>query len=347
VSHQSNAPLAIELPVLRLGIAGFDEAEQACLATALAARSGRRRVPWKLVPLGQADAWCVNGSRVQRLPDGSLRITPGLPSGRAMRVDPADVDWPIAFSTPAGPPGFNPTYVFDIDAPDSIQAVLDQLEGWLRPLMVQFALASTVVHGQLDLHSGVYHVSVNGKLYAMVNRRHVGVWALADPAALPHAVWSRRPDAADAIPAFFVRTGFPEFIWQYAIRTSRDCLPPHYRTSRLFLRRPPRLPVRLLTDTCLLLVRELGVAPGTLAQLAERTGIQEGQMARHLAALHMVGAVTSNAKRAAAMHPGVDIEGWNLSCPVEGASVPGPSLPGGAELTVRLTSEQLPGCALS
>ena len=130
-------------------------------------------------------------------------------------------------------PDFKPAYLFQRDSPESIAAVLKQLEGWLRPLMVQFYLASHIVEKNLDLRSGVYHVSVNGKLYALVSRRSgIGVWPIADPAEMRNAVWNHRPESADAIPSHFVRTDFSQLMWQYATRTSRDCLPPHYRTRR-------------------------------------------------------------------------------------------------------------------
>src|SRR6185369_11560368 len=90
--------LSAELPMLRLGLAGLTEAEQALINAALAARASHSRTSWQLAPLGEADAWCVNGSRVQRLPGGVLRILPGLPSGRSVRIHPDEIDWPIAFS---------------------------------------------------------------------------------------------------------------------------------------------------------------------------------------------------------------------------------------------------------
>lgn len=326
--------IVAEQPVLRLALAGFSAAEQSGLCVALAQRAARRRIQWQLAQPGEADAWFVNGSRVQRLPDDTLRIMPGLPSGRSIRINMEQVDWPIAFSTPAGPPDFRPTYAFDVESPRTVDAVLEQIEGFLRPLMVQFYLASYLVQADVDLRSGVYHVQVNGKLVAVVSARSgVGVWALAQPGHMRHAVWNHRPESADAIPAFFVRTEFPELMWQYAIRTKRDCLPTHYRTRTLFLRRPPNIPMRLMTDACLLLVRELGVGPGTLAELSQRTGMPDTQLSRHLAALCLVGAITSDPKRAGRTHAISTAEptGWNMSSPADSALTAAAN-----ELTVRL-----------
>lgn len=324
--------IVAEQPLLRLALAGFSRAEQSSLCVLLAQRAARRKIQWQLAQPGEADAWFVNGSRVQRLPDGTLRIMPGLASGRSIRINLEQVDWPVAFSSPAGPPDFSPTYAFDADSPATVEAVLEQIEGFLRPLMVQFYLASYLVQSDVDLRSGVYHVTVNGKLVAVVSPRSgVGVWALAEPGHMRHAVWNHRPEAADAIPAFFVRTEFAELMWQYAIRTTRDVLPPHYRTKTLFLRRPPKVPMRMMTDACLLLVRELGVGPGTLAELSQRTGMPDPQLARHLAALCLVGSITSDPRRAGPTQGTAEPTGWNMSAPADSALSAAAN-----ELTVRL-----------
>jgi len=232
LTRSNNAPSA-ERPVLRLGLAGFTTAEQSSLNIALALRAAKYQMNWQLAQLGDADAWCVNGSRVSALPDGTLRIVPGLPSGRSIRINPAEIDWPVAFSTPLAAPDFKPTYLFQPNSPESIASMLTQLEGWLRPLMVQFHLASYIVEKNIDLRSRVFHVSVNGKLYALLSRRAgIGVWPLADPGEMRNAVWNHRPGMADDIPGYFVRTDFSQLMWQYATRTTRDCLPPHYRTRR-------------------------------------------------------------------------------------------------------------------
>lgn len=330
---RSSSNSSTERPVLRLGLAGFSTAEQSSLNVALASRASQDQIKWELVPLGEADAWCVNGSRVQGLPDGTLRIVPGLPSGRSIRINPTEIDWPVAFSTPLAAPEFKGAYLFQCDAPESIVAMLKQLEGWLRPLMVQFYLASHIVEKNLDLRTGVYHVSVNGKLYALVSRRGgIGVWPIADPAELCNAVWNHRPETADAVPSHFVRTDFSQLIWQYATRTSRDCLPPHYRTRQLFLRRAPRLPMRLLSDASLLLVSELSSMPGAFRDLAQRTGMTDAQLSRQLAALYLVGAITADPKRAPAPRSATDASEWTSAFDSGSvSSTPGP------EMTVKLT----------
>jgi hypothetical protein len=102
-----------------------------------------------------------------------------------------------------------------------------------------------------------------------------------------------------SIPANYPRTSVSHLMWQYAQRTERDLLPPHYRSQPLFFRRPPRLPQRQLKDAHLLLMRELAAKPGmAFADLQQSTGLGDKQLARCLSALYVVGSITANPKRA-------------------------------------------------
>jgi len=309
------APPAPDLPVLRVGLAGFGPDEEEAIRAAL--RASAPGLTWQVAPLADADAWCVNGARAQLLPDGTVRIAPGLPSSRSIRVDPRAVDCPLVFARLPDSPGFRPQWVFDPAQPATITAMLRWLEGRLRPLIVQFHLAAHIAGAGLDLRACSWHVTLEGRLCAVVNQRSgIGVWALADPARLPSARWSRRPESANAIPAHFVQTDFSQLMWQYATRTSRDCLPAHYRTQTLFLRRPPRLPARTLDDSTLALVRELGHAPASMAELRERTGLADAALVRHLGALYMVGAITADPRRAPPPRSVIDVANSSGFAPV-------------------------------
>lgn len=300
---------SIEFPVLRLGLAGYTAAEESILADAL--RAQPQEANWQISRLGEADAWCVNGSRVQVLPDRTLRIAPGLSSNRAIRVNLADIDGPLAFSNP--PAGLDhAACTFDAASPDSIRAMRNTFEKALRPTVLQFHLAARIVEDRLPINSGVYHVSAQGRLVALVSMRAgVGVSLLLSPAELRHAQWSHRPGSADDMPAKFARIDFSQLMWQFATRSERDCLPSHYRDHRLYLRRPPRLALKMLNDQVLLLVRELGFTPGTMAELAQRTGIGEPALSRHLGALYMVGSITADPRRAPAPLAVQQSGGWN------------------------------------
>jgi hypothetical protein len=118
----------------------------------------------------------------------------------------------------------------------------------------------------------------------------------------------------DQIPKHFLRCSLSRLMWDYAMRTTRDVLPKRYRSDVLYFRRPPRLPQRLLGDSQLLLLRELATAPGSFNDLLERTGLKSEVVAQDLGALYLVGAITSNARRAAP-----------LSSPIEDSGLSAPS----------------------
>jgi hypothetical protein len=103
------------------------------------------------------------------------------------------------------------------------------------------------------------------------------------------------------IPVNWPRASVSQLMWQYAQRTERDLLPPHYRSKPLFFRRPPRLAQRQLRDAHLLLMRELVAQPGmTFEALQQSTGLADVALARCLSALYVVGSITSNPRRASA-----------------------------------------------
>ena len=288
--------LPAELPVLQLGLLGFNAAQQAMLETALVVL--RTRLRWSIAPLDQADAFCVNGSRVTPLADGSLQIAATKPGAPPLRLEPSHSQRPISFTLPLAP-GVQAENTFDMASPASTRAMLEKFEGWLRPVSVQFCLASRIVESKMDLSGTVYHVTVDGRLVAVVSRRSgVGVLPIADPFHLDNALWAKRPGPADEIPGHFVHVGLSQILWQYAMRTRRDLLPAYFRSGPLYWCRSPQLPQRLFDDSTLAIVRELARAPQSLAVLGQRTGLPEAVLARDLAGLRIVGAVTHDRKQA-------------------------------------------------
>lgn len=301
----------VEFPVLRLGLLGFSPAQAAILETALVVL--RTRLRWRLVALDEADAVCVNGSRVAPLPDGSLQVAPSAPGAPPMRFDPAHSDRPMSFTLPLAP-GVGADSTFDMASPASTRAMLEKFEGWLRPVAIQFCLASRIVQERLDV-SSVYHVSVDGRLVAVVSRRSgVGVLPIADPFHLVNALWARRPGPADEIPGHFVQVGLGQVLWQYAMRTTRNLLPTYFRSGPIYWCRAPQLPQRLFDDSHLKIVRELVQAPTTFAELGRRTGLTEAVLSRDLAGLRIVGAVTHDRKQALRVR---------MESPMRGGSAPG------------------------
>jgi hypothetical protein len=290
--------MTIELPVLRLGLAGFS-AEQQERIGALLANGSPGELVWELDRFADADAWWINGSRTQLLPSATIRVAPAVPTGRSLQMHMPDIDRPVAFSLPLANPELDPTYTFDAESLDSVVSVLGEFERWLAPLTAQFSLASHIVEHQSALGSGVFDVSLFGRLLAVVDMHgEVGVLPGVKPGDFEDAEWRRRAPSF-GIPEDFVRASLSQLMWQYAVRTQRDLLPRHYRTGLLYFRRPPRLSHRAMQDSHLLLMRELAVAPASFEQLKIRTGMHPLALARDLAALYFVGSITSNAKRAA------------------------------------------------
>jgi hypothetical protein len=296
------ASIPMERPVLSLGLVGFTAEQEARLGE-LVAGPWPSLPSWRLGNLSDADAWWVNGSRTQVLADGNLRIASGVPGGRSVRFSLAEIDRPIAFSQPLAPADFEPAYHFNMEAIASMHQVLTKFGHWLRPLASQLCLASQLIGREKELGSRVYHVSVDGRLLAVVDLQgDVGVLPTAAPTDFDHAEWQARPESARYVPEGFRRVSMPQLVWQYAVRSSRDLLPVRYRVGRIYFRRPPRLDHHLLKDSHLLLMRELAQAPGAFEELQYRTGLAAGPLARELAALYLVGSITSNPRRAPARY---------------------------------------------
>jgi len=290
--------MTIELPVLRLGLAGFSAGQRAQIGAALSGVAPGVLL-WECGNLAEADAWWINGACTRLLSAETIQVSAADPSEQVLQFQLPDIDRPVAFALPLASPDLAPAYSFEPASKGSMTAVLEKFEVWLSPWTAQFCLASHIVEQQTALGSGEFEVSLNGRLLAVVNMHgDVGVLPGAGPADFENAQWRRR--ASTSVPAHLVRTTMSQLMWQYITRTQRDLLPPHYRTGPLYFRRPPRLSHRLLGDSHLLLMRELARGPASFEALQQRTGLRPLQLARSLAALYFVGTITSNPKRATA-----------------------------------------------
>ena len=310
---------ALELPVLRLGLAGFTREQDHLIAQGLG--QARTALQWELVPPERSDALCVNGSRSRAHADGTLEIHAAASGAPSLRIDPRAAKLPLAFSLPFALPGYEAADTFDLGSPFTLRRTLEKFEGWLRPTSLQFCLAAQIVQERIDVSTHVYHVSVQGRLIAVVSpRTGIAVLPIASPTLVAQASWARRPDLAAEMPGHFERTSLPEALWRYAMRTRRELLPASWRSGPLYWCRPPAVPHRMLRDAHLLIVRELVQAPASFADLARRTGLAEPELARHLAALSVVGSVTNDRKRAPASHAGFTprlLRGGRRSEPVD------------------------------
>ena len=296
--------MSIEVPVLRLGLAGCTEVQERQASEAAAAASSAR-ARWELSAFADADAWWLEGSRTVLLPNEYLRVQPATASGRSVQLALADVDRPVAFSLPIAAPGFKPAVTFPLSDQGAAVRVLHQFSDWMKVMLSRFALASSITDNQPSLGSGSWEVLRGSELLAVVDLKlGAGVMPGITHQDLAEGSWCIRNLGAVVIPGSYSRVSVSQLMWQYAQRTARDLLPPHYRTQALYFRRPPRLPQRQLKDAHLLIIRELAANPGmNFAGLQQATGLVAEPLSRVLSALYVVGAITSNPKRAAATGP--------------------------------------------
>ncbi|CAA9423951.1 MAG: hypothetical protein AVDCRST_MAG51-2238 [uncultured Ramlibacter sp.] len=290
--------MSFELPTLRVALAGFTQEQQDRLAVMLPAVSAMG-LAWEFGKVGEADAFWINGARTQLLADGTLRIASGIPAGRSIQINLDEVDRPVAFATPL-PRSFEPAFTFDAARQDSVAKVVERMEQLLKPLVAQFCLASQILEQEGALRARNYHVTgAMGELVAVVNfQGEVGVLPTATPLDFDGSMWKVQPVEAGNVPDHFTRTTLSQLMWQYVLRSKRDVLPRRYRTEMLYFRRAPRVPQRMVSDSHLLVLRELAAEPGRFTDLQQRTGLLAPHLARDLAALYLVGAVTSNPRRA-------------------------------------------------
>jgi hypothetical protein len=288
--------MTLELPLLRLGVAGFTAEQQQAIARMLAGGASEATL-WELGDMDAADGWWLNGARTHVLDGNRIAVAPGVPTARTLQLHLPDIDRPLACARPL-PPGFDPLCDFQLESPDSMKVVLGQFETWLAPLTAQICLAAHIVEHQSALAPGKYELRLNSELLALVDMRgQVAVRATLSPADFDGTHW-RRTDTF-TIPEHFARTSLAQLMWQYTERTHRDLLPAHYRGGLLYFRRAPHLPQRMLRNSHLLIMRELMIVPTTFEELQQRCGMDEARLARDLASLYFVGSITSNPKRAA------------------------------------------------
>ncbi|MDB5872260.1 MAG: hypothetical protein JWQ07_1702 [Ramlibacter sp.] len=300
MTAETHTHLAAEQPILWLGMSGFAPQQRAVLEASLTRSSG---FPcWRTCTFGDADAWWVNGAKVNLAPDGNLKVAPGLPTERGLKLNLSEVDRPIAFALPLAGDDFEPRYTFDPVSEPSIHAVLLQFETWLWLTRAEFVLGAQVVHRGAELRRGVYQVSHSGRLLAVLDfeQGKAALLPRVHPVDLWEAQWDRRPIGAHDLPESFVQVTPAQLAWAYVRRTDRDMLPPRYRSETVYYRRAPGVPMRWLRDPQLMLLRELASEPATLDGLRQRTGMPLDQIEHDLTCLYYAGAVTTTQAKAAA-----------------------------------------------
>jgi hypothetical protein len=282
-----------EQPVLWLGMAGFPPAQRKALEAAVARAEGLSE--WRICAFGDADGWWVNGAKCTVSSDNRLKVAPGLPTEHTLRLELKEINRPLAFAEPLAPDNLEALCVFDPASDASIHAALAQFEKWLLPVRTRFVLGAMLLQRDSEDRRGIYHLTHRGTLLAVLDFG-LGMAAVsprAHPPDLWEASWERRPPAAGQTPAGFASCTITQLAWGYVRRTDRDMLPERYRTEMIYYRHVPRVPMRWLRDSQLLVLRELSAEPGTLQALADRTSLGAEQLAHDLACLYYAGSVTT------------------------------------------------------
>lgn len=239
------------------------------------------------------------------MPDGNLKVAAGLPTERALNLNLSEVDRPVAFALPLASGDFEPRCTFDPASTASIHGVLAKFEGWLRLLRAEFVLGAQLIERGPELRRGVYHVSNNGSLLAVLDfyEGKCAISPVAHPVDLWEAQWDKRPVGARDVPPGFVPITPAQLTWAYVRRTDRDLLPARYRTDPIYYRHVPRVPVRWLHDSQLMLLRELSVEAGTFDSLRQRTGLSVKHLVHDLTCLYYATAITTTQSKAAMLSP--------------------------------------------
>ena len=287
----------METPVFRLGLVGFNEREEQLLRAGAAAY---RQVDWRCGRAEGADAWVIKGARIARIQDNRLRViaSEGTSTGAAFLLDAGSR--PVAIATPAPQQVAQLVPLFFDPAQDgALAGALAALDAQLHRLRRQFWAASLLVEHNATVGKALYELRAFDRVLAVADMKgavHISPQATGEQ--FDQAVWRHRArKSVEALPDF-ERHALAELLWAYATRTRRDLLPARYKDHSVHLRRPPRVPAELVGDVHLRIVRELAIGPASMASLAEKIGVDDKTLARSMAALYLVGSVTTNPERA-------------------------------------------------
>lgn len=337
---------AAEQPVLWLGMVGFPPAQRTFIETAITRASVACR--WRVSAFGDADGWWVNGAKCSIIRGDRLKVAPGLPTEHTLKLELKEVDRPLGFAEPIAPKDLEALCVFDPGSDQSIKEALVQFERWLMRLRNQFVLGALLLKREGDARRGTYHLSHRGNLVAVLDFQQgaAAIAPRAHPADLWAATWEKRPSAAGQAPNGFFKCTITQLAWSYVRRTDRDMLPSRYRSEVIYYRHVPRVPLRWLRDSQLMLLRELSARAGTLQALRERTSLPLDELSHDLACLYYAGSVTTTPETAG-QHlvredsmPGNSVGLWPEGPPSGGMLPPPPRPP--LDLTAPALLERRP-----
>lgn len=282
----------MELPLLRLGLLGFDRSH-AHLATARISAATRPRARWEIVPFQDADLWLINSPSVSLNDNHGLCIRNADTPDAPLTIYPQQSSRPVAFTQPL-PDKIDALLSVALDDAYDCGQGLNSFSDVLNKLCCHFALGEQVASRQSGLVDNTYHLHFEGRLVAMVDlaRWQVALLPGVRPIELALASWRHRPNESQHFPQGFDILSLERLMWIYASRTQNPVLPAAYQTSPIYLRRLSVLPQGWLHDDHMSLIGRLNQQPCTMAMLARLTLLPFKRLNACLAALYYSGTIT-------------------------------------------------------
>lgn len=300
---------------LQLGVSFLGFAPQmGATLTAWMGAHGRDDCGWRAVLPAEADVWCINPAALGNGKSG-LYVRHQYADGSLDRLDLSSAPELLAIGSESFE-GLAGVVRFDPTREASVIAAFRTLESRLAVLRCDYSLGCSLVWHQEEVAAGgVYQLLFHSRLVAVMDlgRRIAAFPLTAQPADLLRAEWVRRPAGAGRAPDFFITRTPTDLMWLYSSRTMLDILPTRYRRRPVHFRQMPRIAMEKLSPAHIRLVATLRAGPQTLSELAVLMRTSEKQVARWIAALHAVNAVSTEpaaAPRDAAAHPVMGSAFW-------------------------------------
>jgi hypothetical protein len=286
----------MQLPLLYLGLMGFDAATEMAVRTWLADNTQQAQrgddaaadqYPiWQVVDVREADALLICGAGVKNGFGAHLQFDSALQALHPNSPLGADLDsikLPFALSDVGHLKDLGlrvvESPVFDANSPPSLLRTIQHFETLLRPLRALFALAVELTERRDELSSDhTYHLEHNGALDAIIDapKHRIFMRPGTRPVDIHGDAWMRRPKSANFAPAHFLECSMDEVAWVYAMHITAPNLPKRYESKPIHVRRNPRVRTSLLYPRHSVLLDRLWQSPTTMTQLqAELSGITD------------------------------------------------------------------------
>ena len=285
--------MALDRPIFWLGLAGLSPPQRAALVAVLPFLPTSLPA-WRVAKFSESDAWCISGPAARLHDDGTLAVPDSRSAEPELLLQLDKVDRPLAFTTPLSAPEIEPLTTFDPESERAVRMVLKKFETWLQPLRAQYFLGALLYQRVGNLSLGVYALTHQDVLLAVVDipKRRIDYLADASPVQLEQAVWAARAPNAEPVPIRFQKAGLREVMWQFAQHSAADLLPVAFKTDAIRLLRPPQVPEAWLKDSQRTVLRALELGPCSLEQLLQ-SGVNPEQLGRDLVSLYFDGALST------------------------------------------------------